>query len=193
MILWFKDLPPKTIDFTEWRPFIRNDWFREHYMKFVYLLMIGILFLPNLLGGHSFSSVVTTFIEEELKNSQLSTVGLYVLIILLIAAIFIIHELLHILVIYKQGDISLTHRGIFFWLNTNAILSKKRFWIFMSLPVLVLSGVPAVTSIYLTGYIKSLVLFICWFNLIISSSDIINSVLILSKPNKTKYCRGYYR
>ena len=107
--------------------------------------------------------------------------------------VFLIHESLHILVINKKGDISLTFRGTFFWLHTNAILSKTRFWVFMSLPLIVLSVVPAIVSFYVTGNIKSFLLFVCWINLLISSSDIINSFLIVIKPKNSVFCRGYYR
>ena len=96
-------------------------------------------------------------------------------------------------VINKKGDISLTFRGIFFWLHTNAILSKTRFWIFMSLPLIALSVVPAIVSFYVTGNIKSILLFVSWINLLISSSDIINSLLIAIKPKNSVFCRGYYR
>ena len=106
---------------------------------------------------------------------------------------FFIHEVLHILVVNSKGDISLTFKGIYFWLNTNAILSKRRYWVFMSLPFIVLTVIPAIASFFVSGDIKSLIIFISWYNLIISSSDIINSVLILMKPNKSVFCRGYYR
>ncbi|GEM_PF-4483884 len=43
MILWFRHLPKSNIDLAEWNPFIKNNWFREHFMKFVYLLQIIIL------------------------------------------------------------------------------------------------------------------------------------------------------
>lgn len=38
MIHWFRHLPYKYMDEAEWPPFIHSTWFREHYMKFVYLL-----------------------------------------------------------------------------------------------------------------------------------------------------------
>ncbi|MGV2806510.1 DUF3267 domain-containing protein, partial [Clostridium perfringens] len=94
---------------------------------------------------------------------------------------------------YKLGDISLTFSSIFFWLNTDAPLSKKRFWLFMSLPLMMLSIVPAFASIGMSGFMKSLMLYICWFNMVLSSSDIINSFLILIKPKNSIFCRGYYR
>nr|WP_240515881.1 metalloprotease family protein [Bacillus cereus] len=71
-----------------------------------------------------------------------------------------------------MGDISLTCSGIFFWLNTNAILSKAKFWIFMSLSIIVLSVIPAIISSFVSGNIKSILLFVCWINAIISASDI---------------------
>ncbi|MNK29434.1 hypothetical protein D3C87_478290 [compost metagenome] len=193
MILWFRNLPPKNMDFSEWKPFIRNAWCRKHFMKFVYLLMVGIFVAPSIFGDPSFSKMIGQTFDVHLNNSQVSSVITYLLITLVIVCIFIIHEILHIIVIFKQDDISLTHSGIFFWLNTNAILSKKLFWLFISLPVMILSAVPGIASIYFTGNLKAVMLFICWVNLIISSSDIINSLLILIKPNKTVYCRGYYR
>ncbi len=97
------------------------------------------------------------------------------------------------LVIHNKGDTSLTFSGIFFWLNTNAILSKKRYWIFMSLPFIVISVVPAVMSLYISGNAKSILLFICWINGFISASDIYNSFLIAIKPKNSVFCRGYYQ
>ena len=180
MILWFRHLPQISMDLSEWTPFIRNNWIRKHYMKFVYLLQITFLLTPNCFGVE---------LSKLSKFSHFKELPL----ILIIVFVFIMHEILHILVINNKGDISFTFSGIFFWLNTNAILSKKRFWLFMSLPFIILSVLPFIASLYLSGNIKSLMLFIGWINLIISSSDIINSFLILIKPNKSVFCRGYYR
>ena len=117
---------------AEWTPFIKNHWFRKHYMKFVYLLQI-IIFLMSRFFDVWFSSI---------NPFALILIGIFV---------FIIHESLHILVINKKGDISLTFRGTFFWLHTNAVLSKTRFWIFMSLPLIGLSVVPAIVSFFVSG------------------------------------------
>ncbi|MFE8699809.1 DUF3267 domain-containing protein [Cytobacillus sp. FJAT-54145] len=174
LIIWFRHLPQKSMDLSKWTPFIQNDWFREHYMKFVYLLQI-IIFLFPLFFPTGFTKI-----------------NIYFLIIIGVL-VFIIHECLHILVIYKKGDISLTFSGIFFWLNTNAILSKCRFWVFMSLPFILLSVVPVIVSFYVIEDIKSILLFVSWINSLISSSDIINSFLIAIKPKNTVFCRGYYR
>ncbi len=143
-------------------------------MKFVYLLQIIIFLIPY------FFKIGFTHINI----FYLIIIGIFV---------FIIHECLHILVLNKKGDISLTCSGIFFWLNTNAILSKARFWVFMSLPIIVLSIVPAVMSFYVSGNMKSIMLFICWINTFISASDIYNSFFIAIKPKNSVFCRGYYQ
>ncbi|MFE7061996.1 DUF3267 domain-containing protein [Sutcliffiella sp. NPDC057660] len=174
MILWFRHLPQKSMDLSEWTPFIQNYWYRKHYMKFVYLLQIIILSIPYFF------------------NLGFTDIKIFLLIIIGFL-VFIIHECLHLLVINKKGDISVTFTGIFFWINTNAILSKVRFWVFMSLPFFVLSVVPVILSFYVLGNIKLILIYIGWFNTLISSSDIINSFLISIKPKNTVFCRGYYQ
>ncbi|WP_456276407.1 DUF3267 domain-containing protein [Bacillus sp. AK128] len=174
MIIWFRHLPQKSMDLSEWTPFIQNNWYRKHYMKFVYVLQIIIFLIPNFF------------------TISFTTINIFLLIITG-SLVFIIHEYLHILVINKRGDISLTFSGIFFWINTNAILSKGRFWVFMSLPFIVLSVVPVITSYYVLGNIKLVLLYVAWINTLISCSDIINSILIAIKPKNTVFCRGYYQ
>ena len=107
MIYFFKSLPPSDIDYSNYRPFIKNEWFRKHFMKFVYFLQVVLILISIVLGVWDFSN---WFIK-----------------IIIFSLVFITHELLHILVVYKIGDISLTHKGIFFWLNSNAVMSKKDF------------------------------------------------------------------
>ncbi|QWC23515.1 DUF3267 domain-containing protein [Bacillus haikouensis] len=174
MIIWFRHLPQKRLDLSVWTPFIQNNWYRKHYMKFVYVLQILIFLIPVFFP------------------TGFTTIDTFLLIIIGIL-VFIIHECLHILVIRNKGDISLTFSGMFFWLNTNAILSKARFWLFMSLPFLVLTVVPVTLSFYVSGNVKLILLFVGWINTLISSSDIINSLLITIKPRNTDFCRGYYR
>ncbi|MED3572635.1 DUF3267 domain-containing protein [Cytobacillus praedii] len=162
------------MDLSEWTPFIRNHWLRTHYVKFVYLLQVILFLIPYFIRG--WFPPLTAFV--------LFLIGIFV---------FILHETLHIIVINKKGDISLTFSGIFFWLHTNAILSKRRFWAFMSLPFMALSVVPFIVSFYLSEDIKSILLFVSWINAVISASDIINSFLIAIKPKNSVFCRGYYR
>ncbi|WP_391116822.1 DUF3267 domain-containing protein [Psychrobacillus sp. L3] len=174
MIVWFRHLPQIRMDVEEWKPFIQHAWFRKHFMKVVYLLMVAFFLAPIWFG---------------VSLAQLTNFPLLLIILL----VFVIHEALHMLVIHKKGDMSLTFRGIYFWIHTDAILSKKRYLVFMSLPFIGLSIIPAITSSFVSGDLKVLLLFISWFNLIISASDIVNSILILLKPNQSVFCRGYYR
>lgn len=172
MIYFFKPLPPGDIDFNKYMPFIKNEWFRRHFMKFVYALQLMIIALSIVFGVWNYS------------NWFIRTV--------LFIGVFICHELLHILVVCKIGDISLTHSGIFFWLNSNAIMSKRRFWLFMTLPLLVFTLIPMIFLWLLEGYIFDMMLYVVWINAIIAGSDIINSVLIAFKPSHAKFYRGYY-
>lgn len=174
MILWFRHLPAVTLQNPPWVPFIRNDNLRQHYMKGVYGLMAVIAVLPGMLTG----------------SLGYAASPLWALAIV---PLFLVHEALHVATVYTQGDISLTFRGIFFWLNTDAVMSKARFWLFMSLPFLLLSVVPGGLAWFFTGEVRHFLLFLAWVNGIISSSDIINSVLILAKPRHAIFCRGYYR
>ena len=174
IIIWFRHLPQIDMDWSEWTPSIQNDWYRKHYMKFVYLLQIIIFLIP--------------FFFE----TRFSHINLFFLIIIGIL-VFLMHECIHIVTVHKKGDMSLTYSGRFFWLHANAVLSKTRFWIFMSSPFLALSVVPAILSFYVPDNITAILLFISWINAVISSSDIINSFLIALKPKKSVFCRGYYR
>ncbi|MGD6780981.1 metalloprotease family protein [Sutcliffiella horikoshii] len=133
MMLWFRPLPKVSLDPTVWAPFIQNNWYREHYMKFVYLLQVVLLFIPTIFSTqfshiHTFALILTGFLV---------------------------------------------------------------FWVFMSLPFIVLSIVPFVLSFYVSGDLKLNLLFISWFNTLISASDIINSFLIALKPKNALFCRGY--
>lgn len=174
MIVWFRHLPQVRLDGEEWRPFIQHICFRKHFMKVVYILMAASIALPFVSGVRL----------SPFKDFPL---------LFIIVGVFVIHEALHMLVIHKKGDISLTFKGIYFWIHTNAILSKKRYWVFMTLPFISLTIIPAIASFFVAGDLQAILLFIAWYNLIISASDIVNSILILLKPNRTEFCRGYYR
>ena len=173
MIYRVKTLPPADIDFSEYRPFIRNDWFRKHYMVFAYGLMalLAVLF----------------FVTGSMK-------GVYFFLQLpIFVLVFLVHELLHILVAYPIGNIYLTHSGLFFWLEPDAKMTRGRFWLFMALPLLTLTLVPAVLLLLNTGTLRPYLRYIAWINAVIASSDIINSVLILLKPRDAVFYRGYYQ
>ena len=106
---------------------------------------------------------------------------------------FLVHELLHILVIYRLGEIYMTHSGLYFCMHPEAKMRKGRFWLYMTLPLIMLTFVPAVSLIWVTGHGRPYLLYIAWVNSIIAGSDIINSALILPKPRKSVFYRGYYR
>lgn len=181
MILWFKKLPDKALNLSIWKPFISSKWFKRNFMKFVYSLMVILLFLMcNIFMPHYYISLNQNKIVNNL---------LYLFVILIT---FLVHELLHIVNISNNGDISITFNKGYFWINTNAQLTKLRFWLFMSTPLIVLSIIPIIISLFVGDKESSILLFIAFTNLIIASSDIINSVLILIKPNNTIFCRGYY-
>ncbi len=173
MLYFMRPLPEGKIDTTNWKPFIKSQWFRNNFMYFVYCLQTGLLISSIIFGVWHFSNA---FIK----------VGLFI-------CTYVIHELLHMTVIYKVGDISITHSGIFFWITSGAILSKLRFFIFMSLPFIALTVVPAIVSVFISGEAKSIAIYIAWLNSIIAGSDIINSVLIATKANNSLFYRGYYK
>lgn len=172
MMYLFKPLLPSDMDFNNYLPFIKNTWFRKNFMMFVYALQIALIWSSIKLGVWEFSNIFTR--------------------IVVFIFVYVIHELLHILVIHRIGDISLTHSGVFLWINSSAIMSKKRFWIFMALPLLGLTIVPCMLLPFVEGIVFETIRYILWVNAIIAGADIINSVLIAVKPAKAKFCRGYY-
>lgn len=191
MIIWFKNL---TLDkeLIGWKPFIKNNWFRSHFMLSVYGLMF-VWFIITRWFGSQIYRVQRGIFSQWFQNEILLTVSCIVFFIVLYVLLYLCHEVLHIITIYRKGDISITHSGIFLWIHTNAILSKKRFWIFMTLPILVLSVIPFILCWFVSGYIQLVLFHFGLVNLIIASSDCINSVLILLKPNGAVFCRGFYR
>ena len=173
MLYFMKPLPKGEIDITDWKPFIKNQWFRNHFMHFVYCLQAMLLMSSIMFGAWNFANV---YIKT----------GLFIFI-------YIIHELLHIIVIYKSGDISITHSGIFFWITSGAVLNKLQFFVFMSLPFIGLTVIPAILCIFLSDELKDIAAYTAWVNSIIAGSDIINSVLIALKPNNSLFYKGCYR
>lgn len=107
IIIWFRHLPQISMDLSEWTPFIQNNWHRKHYMKFVYVLQIIIFLIPYYF------------------RADFTHINIFYLIIIGIC-VFIIHEFLHVIVIKKKGDISLTCSGIFFLVKykCNSIQNK---------------------------------------------------------------------
>lgn len=172
MLYFMKPLPENKIDTADWKPFIKNIWFRNNFMYFVYCLQLIVIILSIIFGVWHFSNI-------------LIKIGLFI-------CVFVIHENLHLIVVFKAGDISITHLSIFVWITTGAILNKSRFLVFMSLPFIGLTVVPAILCIPLSGELKDIMVYTAWVNSIIAGSDIINSVIIAIKPNNSLFYRGYY-
>lgn len=172
MVYFMKPLPEGTIDTTGWKVFIKNQWFGKHFMCFVYCLQATLLTLSVVLGVWNFSNALLKFA--------------------VFVGTFLIHELLHVVVIYKAGDISLTHSGIFFWITSGAVLSKLRFFLFMALPFIGLTIVPAVLCCFIPEQARVFMEYTAWMNAIIAGSDIIHSVLIAVKPKNAVFYKGYY-
>ena len=107
--------------------------------------------------------------------------------------VYLVHELLHISVVWRIGDISLTHSGIFFWLNSSAKMSKIRFLLFMSMPLLILSIIPMIIALFSDGFVYRYMRYIAWINAIIAGADIINTILIIIKPRNSVFYRGFYK
>ena len=68
------------MDFSKFQPFIKSEWFRKHFMKFVYTLQIVLILISMVLGIWNFSN--------------------WLIKIAIFCLVFVIHELLHILVVY---------------------------------------------------------------------------------------------
>lgn len=173
MMYFMKPLPEGEIDTSDWSPFIKNQWFRGSFMYFVYGLQ-GILLVCSFLFGawRSLDSFQKTY---------------------LFLLVYIIHEILHLIVIYTAGDVSITHSGIFFWITSGAVLGKLRFFIFMFLPFFSLTAVPAAAYVFLPGELRDMAAYAAWINSVIAGADIINSVLIALKPKGSLFYRGYYK
>ena len=174
LILWFKHLPPVQLDDSKWHPFLKYDFTRAHFMKFVYAFQIFVILIPNF------------------YNEWFPSLSLLTLIVISIVS-FILHECLHIITIYHKGDLSLTFHGVFFWIQTNSPLSKLHFFTFMGLPFFGLTVLPFIASFFVHESLQSILLYISWFNTITSGSDILNLCLIAFKPNKAIFCRGFYK
>ena len=173
MFYWMKPLPEAEIDYDNYKPFIRNDWFRKNFMWFVYLLQAVLVIMSIFFGVWKFSNVFIKFI--------------------VFMMVYLVHELLHISVVWRIGDISLTHSGIFFWLNSSAKMSKMRFLLFMSMPLLILSIVPTIITLFSDGAVFQYMRYIAWINAIIAGADIINTFLIIIKPRNSVFYRGFYK
>ena len=184
MIYWFKNLPPKSFDDNVWKPVIPYKWLRKNFMVAVYVLQFLLL-------------VIFMIYVKNIQNVMKGDLNLQIsipqsLIYISLIAIIIIHEMLHIAVIFNKGDFSITFHNLFFWIATNAELSKLRYFIFIFLPLLILTVIPFIISLFIFNDLKYILKIYSLFNLLISSADVINTVFVLSKPNKAIFDSGMY-
>ena len=174
MIHWNKELPKINIDHDVYKPFIKNEWFRKNYMYFTYGLMIFLFVIASIVGGFRAGNLWIR--------------------ILIFPFVYVIHESLHVLTVCRRGELYLNYfGGIYLWMTPDFELSKGRFWVYMTLPLLVLTGLTGIAGLFSSGEIREYFYYIAWLNSIIAGSDIINSVLILFKPARSIFYRGYYR
>ena len=135
MIYWNKSLPKLNIDYEKYKPCIKNEWFRKNYMYFAYGLMIMLFALATITGGFRAGNLWIR--------------------ILIFPFVYVIHESLHVLSVFRKGDIYLNYfGGIYLWMTPNFELSKSRYWIFMTLPLLILTGFTGIASLFTTGAVK---------------------------------------
>ena len=184
MIYWFKNLPSPLYD-DKWKPVISYKWLRESFMAAVYLSQFVLFIL--------FMIYTKNYIPKVMKydlNLQVS-IPQWVIYISVIAML-IIHEILHVAVILNKGDFSITFSNLFFWVTTNAELSKFRYFIYIFLPLLIFTVIPFIISLFISNDLAHIIRIIAFGHILFSPADIINSIFTLTKPNKAIFCRGMY-
>ena len=175
MIYWFKNMPPKLTEFDDWVPLLQNDFLKKNHI----LIAQGLGVIILLLGIKTMFSTAV-----ELFNQILIPIIIFILLL---------HESLHVLPVIKYGDISLNIKSGFFWVKTNAELSKKHQILYLSLPLIILSVIPLFLALFFSEQLKFLLIFISFINIACSTSDILNLFYVISKPNNSIFCMGNYR
>ena len=188
MIYWFKSLPEKIIYDKELFPVVKNKWLRKN------MVGLGTALALIIIIANPFK--ITDFVLRRFANDGLNVSINIVLMaaFIIFAFLFVIigHEFLHILAVYGKDDMSVTLSlwGIF--VITNAELSKMRWLIFISLPLIILTILPLIISFLLPYDIAGLLRYFAVFNLGVSSLDIINTINIIFKPQNAIFWRGLY-
>ena len=191
MIYWFKNLPIKSFDDNIWKSIIPYKRLRENFMVAAYLLqfalfVIFMIYVRSYTPNHDINM-------QSLSYKMLNYVSNHKSIIYIsLIAMVIIHEMLHIAVIFNKGDFSITFKYLYFWITTNAELSKICYFTFAFLPLFILSIIPFIISLFIFNDLAFIIRIVAFLNLIVSSADIINIVFILSKPNRAIFCQGMY-
>ena len=192
MIYWFKNLPPKSFDENNmWKPIIPYKLLRERFMVAVYSLQFA-LFVIFMIYVRSYTPNYDINMQSSIYKILNYISNHKNMIYISLIVIFIIHELLHIVVIFNKGDFSITFKYLFFWISTDAEMAKFRRFTFVFLPLFILTVMPFIISLFIFNDLAYIIRIIALFNLMVSSADIIISAFILSKPNKAIFCGGMY-
>lgn len=74
MLYFMKPLPDSKIDTTDWTPFIKNEWFRNHFMYFVYCLQAYVMWINAMIAG---SDIINSALIAIKPNNSLFYRGYY--------------------------------------------------------------------------------------------------------------------
>ena len=83
MIVWFKNLPEKDIDYSKWVPFIKSTWIRNKFMKFVYLLMFVLFISPSFFKYNIYRNEIKNTFSNLINNSIIASISSILYIILM--------------------------------------------------------------------------------------------------------------
>lgn len=184
MLYWFKQLPETKREGDGWEPFINTPWLNKNYNKLFKACMLIWIIALSLYAGTYYQSI----------RDNYTIIIIAAISVALAFAVLAVHEALHILVVYRYGDVSLTRvKG--YWgmvgVDSAAELSKLHYLIFALLPTLLLTVCPLIISLFTTGFASYFLGFAALSN--ISPVDIINSIVVIRKPRGTVILSGYYK
>lgn len=167
MIYLFKDLPDADIDTSQWHMMLENTMIKKLYSIATYLFMPVLVVALYLLKYDFF------YLPKVIQSDNMPGFLSPILWMILILVILLVHELLHIVTIYKRGNVSVTFSRLFVRVNTNVVLRKSQRILCVIFPLLILSAIPGVIALFIVSIeIKSILNFICWTNLILSGYDV---------------------
>ena len=200
MIYWFKYMPEKIIQIPkdELFPVIKNEWVRKNYnllansLAIFICIAIYLFFRDDLANIARISLNVMPFSLDTTGGKILSVVIFVSIFALITLVISVIHELLHMAVVYGKDDMSVTLSKWGIFVTTNADLSKTQKFIVVSLPLIVLTVIPFIISFFMPSDIAGVVRYFAGFNFAFSAYDIITISQIISKPKNAVFWRGMY-
>lgn len=188
MIYLFKDLPDADIDTSQWHMMLENTMIKKLYSIATYLFMPVLVVALYLLKYDFF------YLPKVIQSDNMPGFLSPILWMILILVILLVHELLHIVTIYKRGDVSVTFSRLFVRVNTNVVLRKSQRILCVIFPLLILSAIPGVIALFIVSIeIKSILNFICWTNLILSGYDVSSFFLVLSIPKHSLTYKALYK